>query len=63
MVIIFFGKNYHFFEFFVFVLVSVGSVSVFKSNERSEDSLGFADFFFSGKRLKILMHLGISALF
>ena len=52
MVIIFFGKNYHFFEFFVFVLVSVGSVSVFKSNERSEDSLGFADFFFQESVLK-----------
>ena len=38
-------------------------VVMFKSNERSEDSyIGLADFFlffFSGKSLKILMHLGI----
>ena len=38
---------------------------VLKSNERSEDSyIGRADFFcffFSGKSLKILMHLGIYA--
>ena len=37
------------------------------SNERSEDSyIGLADFFlgfFFGKRLKILMHLGIYAFF
>ena len=38
-----------------------------KSNERSEDSyIGFADFFFRfffRKKFKILMHLGVNALF
>ena len=46
----------------VFFSVSLRSLALFKSNERSEDYyIGLADFFvfFSGKRLKILMHLGI----
>ena len=37
-----------------------------KSNERSQDSyIGFADFFsiFFRKKFKILMHLGVNALF
>ena len=38
----------------------LSNFTVFEINECSEDSyVGFADFFFSGKSLKILMHLGI----
>ena len=43
----------------VFFSVSLRSLALFKSNERIEDYyIGLADFFL-GKRLKVLMHLGI----